>query len=225
MKKLFYYMVGITVVVAISLASAEVYAGWQLYDNFNSGIIDPARWNIDDSCATITPVSGAVRFVHHSGHPEDSSWLIFKQSPETIKAIRVTMMMRSCTGDVRGRIGGRIGDVGADYVWTQLSVQPGLDRIFGELSVLEEGTNEWLYTLYWGELEYPLEIPGKRFTIATSFFDPQNVSYYVGGLGKHTVKVFKSVSPPVTTFKGIGTRSTNGDGPCEVFFDDVYVLR
>ena len=24
--------------------------------------------------------------------------------------------------------------------------------------------------------------------------------------------------------KGIGTRSTNGDGPCVVYFDDVYVL-
>jgi hypothetical protein len=25
--------------------------------------------------------------------------------------------------------------------------------------------------------------------------------------------------------KGIGTRSTDGDGPCVVYFDDVYVLR
>lgn len=225
MKKLFYYMVGITVVAAISLAPAEVYAGWQLYDNFNSGIIDPARWDIDDSSAIITPVAGAVKFEHKPGFPRDSSWLSFKQSPETIKAVRVRVMVQSCTGDVQGRVGGWNGKVGNDYVWHYLSVRAGEERIAGGAAVLEAGTYDWLYDLYWGMFEQPLDIIGNPFTIGTSFSNPQKVSYYAAGLGLHTIKIFEPVSPTDDHFKGIGTRSENGDGPCVVFFDDVYVLR
>jgi hypothetical protein len=207
MKKFFYYMVGITVVVAISLASVEVYAGWELYDDFNSGVIDTTRWDIDESSATIIPVFGAVGFVHNPGFPRDSSWLSFKQSPETIKAVLVTVMVQSCTGDVHGRIGGWNGKVGGDYVWNHFSLRASEERIAGGLVLLEAGTFDWLYDLYWAMFKYPLDIIGNPFTIATTFSDPQNVTYYAAGLGLHTIKIFETVSPTDDHFKGIGTRS------------------
>lgn len=225
MKKVFYYMVWIAAVVAISLASAEVYAGWQLYDDFNSGVIDPTLWDIDDSSATITPASGAVRFEHHPGFPEDSSWLIFKQSPETIKAVLVTIMVQSCTGDVRGRITGYVGELGGDYVYNYFSVRASEERIAGGLTVLEAGTYAPLYDLYWGKFEQPLDIIGEIFTIGTNFSNPQNVKYYVKGLGMNTTEIFQTIESTGNHFKGIGTRSANGDGPCVVYFDDVRVLR
>jgi hypothetical protein len=225
MKKFFSYLVAITVIAIISLASVEVYAGWELYDNFDSGFIDPTRWDIDDSSATITIEGGKAKFEHQPGFPEDSSWLIFKISPETIKAVRVTVMVESYTGDVIARIGGRICKVGNDYVFNQIAVKADGDRIFGKLYVNEWGTSDWLYDLYLGRFKYPLDIIGNPFTIATTFFNPRNVIYFVGGLGRNTVNVFEDIGPTDNYFKGIGTRSKNGDGPCVVYFDDVYVLK
>ena len=225
MKKLFCYIIAIMVIAVIPIASEEVYAGWELYDDFNSGIIDPTLWYIDDYSGTITPIFGAVRFEHHPGNPRVGTWLSFKQSPETIKAIRVTIMVQSCTGDVRGQISGFRGKVGDDYVMNSIYLSNNENRIGGGLGVLEAGTLNWLYGLYWGIFEYPLNIIGNRFTIATTFFNPQNVIYYVGGLGKHTIELYQPISPTDDYWRGIGTRSESGEGPCVVFFDDVYVLR
>ncbi|NIO20043.1 MAG: hypothetical protein GTN76_04695 [Candidatus Aenigmarchaeota archaeon] len=220
MKKLFYYMLVITVIAAISLVSVEVYAGWELYDNFNSGAIDPTRWAIDDSSATITPIFGAVRFEHQPGFPEDSSWLRFNQSPETIKAVLVTAMVQSCTGDVRGRIAGYIGKLGDKYLWNEIGARGGEERIATYVSVVDDPR-----LLYWGHFGDPVDLIGDIFTMGTTFFNPQNVIYYVGDLGMHTIEIFETLSPTDDHFKGIGTRSTNGDGPCVVYFDNVYVLR
>lgn len=224
MKKFFSYLVAITVIAMISLSSVEVYAGWELYDNFDSGFIDPTHWDIDDSSATITIEGGKAKFEHQPGYPEDSSWLFFNISPETIKAVRVTVMVESCTGDVIARIGGRIGTVGNDYVFNQIAAKADMDRIYGKLSVIEEG-HTWLYNLYSGMFKYPLDIIGNPFTVATTFFNPRNVIYFVGGLGRNTVNVIEHIGPTDNYCKGIGTRSENGDGPCVVYFDDVYVLR
>lgn len=225
MKKFLSYLVAITVMAMISLGSVEVYAAWELYDNFNSGFVDPTRWDIDDSSATITIEGGKAKFEHHPGFPEDSSYLIFNQSPETIKAVVATVIVESCAGDVRGRIGGFVGKVGNDYIYSNISIMGGENRIFGSFAVLEEGSFEKLSNPYYGRFEYPLDIIGNPFTIGTTFFSPSNLTYFVSGLGMSTFNWFQTVSPTENYFKGIGTRSENGDGPCVVYFDDVYVLR
>jgi hypothetical protein len=227
MKKLFSYTLAITVIATISLAPAEVYAGWELYDNFNSGVINPDLWDIDDSSATISVVGGAVKFEHHPGYPEDASMLIFKQSPETIKAIRATVMVASCTGDVEGNVAGWIGKLGDDYVLSVLALGGGEDWIVGALTVWDfDGTNWTMVNdLHYGRFQYPLDIIGNRFTIALSFFNPTNAIYYVHGLGKNTYEVFKMISPTDDYWKALETWSWNGDGPCVVYFDNVWVLR
>jgi hypothetical protein len=57
------------------------------------------------------------------------------------------------------------------------------------------------------------------------FFDPTNAIYYVHGLGKNTYNVFKMISPTDDYWKALETWSWNGDGPCVVYFDNVWVLR
>ena len=49
---------------------------WILYDDFSSGSIDPAKWSIDDSSATITIENGEAKFVHQAGNPNDSSFVL-----------------------------------------------------------------------------------------------------------------------------------------------------
>ena len=45
----------IFICIAALLLGSTVYAraDWQLYDDFNSGSIDPQKWEVDDSNATI----------------------------------------------------------------------------------------------------------------------------------------------------------------------------
>jgi len=227
MKRFLGCLASIAVLAALSLLSVEGYAEtltWRLYDNFNKGLIDPDRWNINTSSATITIEGGRAKFVHEVGNPEVSSMLSIKKGLKKIKGIKATVTVESpCTGDVRGRVAGWVGKVGDDYVWNQLALQGGLDRIFGALEPQDADTGEW-YDLFWGHFAEPIDLIGNTFTI-TMIFSKKKVTYSVGGLGKITFKLAEKLSPTDTYLLGIGTRSTAGDGPCTVYFDDVYVLK
>ena len=200
--------------------SDKVYAGWELYDNFNSGAIQSGLWNIEDPSATISPENGAVKFEHLSGHPEEPSWLIFKHGPETIKAARVRLKVKSCTGDVRARIGGWVGMMGEDYVWSSIDVWANPGRISG-------GVGRWsppdYNELFLGTLQNPIDIIDEVFTIAMDFNNLNTRHFLVRDTGIITCELYESMAPTDDHFKGIGTRSQNGEGPCVVYFDDVYV--
>jgi hypothetical protein len=75
MKKLLARLVVIAAAATIVVVSAEAYAGWKMYDNFNSGVIDPNRWTMDTSSAIITVEGGRAKFEHLAGHPADSASL------------------------------------------------------------------------------------------------------------------------------------------------------
>jgi len=229
MKKLLFILASLTIIVTLSLLSVKGYAGsleWRKYDNFNSGVINLDRWDIDDSSAIISIVDGRARFEHLAGgqYADDSSWLKIKKGRRRIKGIRTTVEVESCTGEVRGRIAVFSGKVGDDYIWDQLGLQGGLDRIFGARSILEAGTYALVYGPFWGRFEEPLAILENPFII-TMVFSPRKVTYAVNGLGKFTYKIRGKVSQTDDYQKGIGTYSGNGDGPCVVYFDDVYVLK
>jgi|GEM_PF-4293345 len=223
MRKIYSFLAVLT--LAIFFTGLNAYAGFELYDNFDSGVIDPTKWVVHDSSATITVEGGRAKFVHNPGFPNESSWLQFKQSPETIKAILAVVEVASCTGDVRARVAGWHGKIGADYVFNHLNVCPQMQRIDGGLSVIEGGTQNFLYNLYWAKFKEPITILGQPFMIATTFFNPNNVMYIALGLGNQNVQISQPIAPTDNHFKGIGTRSTNGDGPCTVYFDQVWVLR
>ena len=212
--------------------SAEAYdckGRWILYDNFNSRVIDTNRWTIDSSSADISIEGGRAKFVHIPGKPGDSAWLGIKIAPEKVRGIKVKVTVGDCTGDVRARIAGFIGKVEDKYAWDQLGLEGGIEspRVFGSLEM------DWpppnfpnYYQLFYGQFMRPLEIISHTFSI-TMTFSAQKVTYEVSGLGKIEHELPEDLSPTddYYNFKGIGTRSTNGDGPCVVYFDDVYILR
>jgi hypothetical protein len=125
-----------------------------------------------------------------------------------------------------------MGSDGYDYVWDDLNLQASISspRIYGNLTVMGPAPNlTYGYNLFYGEFMRPLEIIGDTFTI-TMTFSHNKVTYEVDDLGEIEYKLPEDFDPltegdDVYYFKGIGTRSTNGDGPCVVYFDDVYILK
>jgi len=205
----------------IFLATEKAFAEWQLYDDFSSGIIAPNLWDIDDSSAEISIDNGRLKFVHLSGFPGDSSYLILKNNPEEIKGIRATVEVASCTGDVRARLVSLIGKLSDDSAYHQLSVQPSSETIWGDLWMFPG----W-YGLFYSHFEKPTVIIGNTFTVTIYFSSSRNeLVYKVDGLGEASFVPTGGFSPPDEHFRGIGTRSSNGDGPCVVYFDDVWVFR
>jgi len=200
-------------------------AGWDLYDDFSSEVIDTQKWNVDNSSADISIENGQAKFVHQSGHPNDSGYLIFNQDPGNILGIKAKVFVESCSGDVRTRIAGYGGKVGENHVWSGLQLQPGDQRIYSS-SGLEGPPPDynWVQELHYAHFQNPITVIGVFFDL-TMEFASDKIAYEVDGLGKIVYKYATSMAAADDLFRAIGTRSTNGDGPCTVYFDDVYVLR
>ena len=205
--------------------STSALAGWELYDDFSSGAIDTQRWNVDDTSATISVENERAKFIHQGGITDDSNYLLFKQTPSNILGIKADVLIESCTGDVRARIGGTSGSVGENHVWSALQVQPSKERIYTSSSL--EGPPPdytWVEDLHYAQYERPITVTGVSFNL-TMVLSNDKISYEVDGRGKIVYKYAIAIPPTGGDFKGIGTRSTNGDGPCTVYFDNVYILR
>ena len=209
-------------------AAVPVRAGWRLYDNFDAGVIDPALWNKDESSADIEidAVEGAVKFTHKSGFPNDSSWLTIRQNPETVSGLRATVRIESCTGDVRARIGGDIGKLGDNLAFSALQMQPArTDVIFASANLYESTppfSTVWDY--FYGQFRDSTAIIGTAYEL-TLVFTPNRVIARVAGLGEIVYTSPFALSPPDAAFVGLGTRSSTGEGPCVVYYDDVYVYE
>ena len=205
--------------------STSALAGWELYDNFSSSAIDTQRWSIDASSANISVVNGQAQFIHQSGHPNDSGYLIFNQNPENILGIKTDVVIESCSGDVRTRIAGYSGKVGENHVWSGLQLKPSNQIIYTSAGL--EGPPPdytWVQDLHYAEYRTPIAVTGVSFNL-TMEFSNDKITYEVDGLGKIAYKYVTTIAPADDILKAIGTRSSNGDGPCTVYFDNVYVLR
>jgi hypothetical protein len=205
--------------------STSALAGWELYDDFSSGTIVSQRWTKDDSSATISVENEQAKFVHQSGHPNDSGYLIFSQDPENIVGIKADVFIESCYGDVRTRISGHFGKVGEYNIWSGLQLQPSQLIIFSSAGL--EGPPPdylWVRDLHYAHFEKPITVTQASFNISMMFSNDK-ITYEVDGIGKITYKHANPIAPTDSNFKAMGTRSTNGDGPCTVYFDNVFVLR
>jgi hypothetical protein len=115
-----------------------------------------------------------------------------------------------------------------EFVWDQLALEGSIasPRVFGDLNMIwDYPTFLNSYQLFYGQFMRPLEIIGNTFAI-TMTFSNNKVTYEVDDLGEIEHKLPEDLSPlTYNYFMGIGTRSTNGNGPCVVYFDEVYVLR
>jgi len=211
--------------VIIFAFSTNALAAWELYDDFSSGSINTGRWNIDDTSASISVDNGQAKFIHQNGTPNDSNYLLFKQTPENILGIKADVFIESCTGDVRTRIAGYSGIVGENHVWSALQVQPSYEKIYTSTGL--EGpppTYTWVEELHYAQYARPITVTGVSFNL-TMVFSNDRITYEVDGRGKIVYKSATAIPPTGGDFKAIGTRSTNGDGPCTVYFDNVYILR
>jgi hypothetical protein len=224
MKKYLILIISMSLIFSLS---STVSAGWQLYDNFDSGTIATQKWTLDDSSASISIENGEAKFVHNAGYPNDSSWLEIIDNPENITGIRTKIRVQSCTGDVQGRIGGWVGKIEENPLFFNIGAKSDNSRI--EINVGVNSPNyEYLYNLFGGAFFYnsgnPLDFTGKTYTIEW-MFSSKEVNGAVEGQGGINYKYPNIVSPYESSFKGIGTRSNAGNGPCTIYFDDVYVYR
>jgi hypothetical protein len=214
--------------VFILFIAIPAHSGWQLYDDFNSGTtIDASKWSIDNSSAVISIEGGELKFVHQEGFAEDSSWLTMIDRPQSIAGIRATMRVESCTGDVRGRIGGIIGQVGENVVWSTVRIRPTLGRIETSAALLTP-SYDYISDIFFGAFKYnwnePFDITYQNFTVEW-LFSPRATSARTDAFGDIIFEYDAPLSPTADHFRAIGTRSNTGEGPCEVYFDNVYVFR
>lgn len=215
-------------IVFILLVVFQAHAGWQLYDNFNSGTtIDEGKWSIDNSSAIISIENGELKFKHLNGYPQDNSWLIIIDRPETINGIRATMRVESCTGDVRGRIGGIIGQIGENKVWSTARIRAIYGRIETN-AVLLDPNYDYISDIFFGVFKYnweePFDITNQNFTVEW-WFSPEKTVARTDAFGDIMYEYDVPISTTTDHFRAIGTRSNSGEGPCNFYFDDIYVYR
>ena len=215
---LFWIVLFCLIPVFIPIVSAD----WQLYDDFSSGSLDPAKWHVDDSCGSISVENGRARFAHAVGHPNDSLYLLFAQHGSDIMGIKATVTIASCTGDVRARIAGHLGFLDDHNLWTAIQLQPGETKIFNNIALEHPQTNANPYDLHYSNYQDPIDVIGKAFKLMMLFSNDQT-KFEVEDLGRFTVRHQETIPSSESDFRAIGTRSTQGQGPCTVYFDDVYI--
>lgn len=199
------------------------YASWQLYDDFNSGQLDPQKWEIDNSSASISVEGGRVKFVHREGNPNDSSYITLILSPELVRGIKATITVTSCSGDVRARIASFIGKIGEEYVWSETALRPDRTYISTALPVLGPAPDyEYSRDMFWGRFKAPSVIQNTPYTMSM-ILSIEKAHIRVEGQGEVEYTFPQILSPSDDPFKGIGTRSTSGIGSCTVYVDDVYI--
>ena len=109
-------------------------------------------------------------------------------------------------------------------IWTALQLQPGSERIYSSSDLEGPPPDYANTTLHYASFQRPLNLIGNTYT-ASMIFSSDGVTYEVDGLGKIAYKYSTAVDPATNTWRAISTKSINGDGPCTVYVDNVYVLR
>lgn len=213
------------ILITLSIPVLSFGGDWELYDDFSSGVLDAQKWANNSSVSTVSVENGQLKLVHNSGFPNQSGYIQFIQNPETIIGMKASVTIPSCSGDVRVRIVGRPGSLGSDSYWTAIQFQPALSKIYTS-SFLEDPLNYYdlVADTHYAEFQTPLNLIGNIY-IASMVFYEDKISYEVEGLGKIAFKYPSAVDITTENWKALGTRSTNGEGPCTVYIDDVYVLR
>ena len=233
------------VVIFTTLFTTGAFAGWKLYDDFDS-YVDIAelkasgKWFInaeDEAIANFSIENGSLKIEHIAGNPDDSAWAVLINKANKIKGVRATMEVESWDGDVRARIGADIGVLSENsdnLVWLQMQLRsrPGSfyeETVRGSVSVLNIPT-DWanVYDLFYTELgagknfvagvPYTIETKWSKKQVYFSVKDPDDI-------GNVKFKFIEKINYIDEPFRAIGTRSSDDDGTCVVYIDDVYVIK
>ena len=219
-------IVGVLGFFAYTPAEAGCRGPWKLYDDFDSGVIDPSLWEIFGP-ANITVENKMLRIELPNTPAGTNTGLLFNKNPERIKAIKVMAMVESSTGNLHTRIGRTIGeDRDGNRIFKRIAIRslPSLARIdcWAGYTI---GAVE--YALHYAHLGSPIEpILGVFFEMGMNF-NRRIFTSWAEGLGKNYFvpqERLLPTNPPLNT--QIGTRS-GGVFPDTasgvVYFDDVYV--
>lgn len=212
--------------ILINLRPSYGIAGWELYDNFDQPNIDTQKWDIrDDSSASIISIeNGRAKFYYRPGHPSGSSYLAFYNTGENIKGIRATVEIASCTGDVTGRVSGYVGKYEENHLLSTIQMIPQNDTIFAAVGLQGPAPSyQFFYDLYYGQFPNRIPILGKKIVVSTRY-ESDKLYYNIEGIGDLEFKLSRKASPTEVFFR-IGAVSDKGEGPCTLYFDDIYVYR
>lgn len=215
----------LSALIGLSLfAPMSARAGWQLYDNFSSGSISAALWDVDTSGGTVSVVGGKAKFVH--SNPTGRVRLFFKNQA-SIKGVKAKVYIVKSFNDFRARIGGYVAlTPEGDPAWQEIIVTPEVSKISSNVEVDDAVTHDQLVQYFYTSFTNPSTLIGKWFNISVAYPNPNTYTFSVSGQGKYTFTL-----PAGTLVEGgqadlhIGTRSKNGTGTGTLYFDDVYVLK
>ena len=205
--------------------TAHAQPNWELYDNFDSGQIDPQKWETDSTSAIVTVENGRLKVEHLSGIANENGGLIFIRNPKTIFGIKATITVESCSGDVRARIASLIGKLGNDYAFAAHDIRADRDYISSLVAILGPAPNyEDKGLNFWGRFKNPLDDKSQSFNMSM-VLSRDHANYGVEGQGELEYSFPDRLLPTDEYYQFIGTRSLTGVGTCTAYFDDVYILR
>ena len=136
--------------------------------------------------------------------------------------IKATVTVDACVGDVRARISGHLGFLEDHNLWTAIQLQPGQTRVFNNIVLEHPTTYDAPYELHYSHYQEPIDVRGRALNLMM-LFSNDKTKFEIEGLGKFTVRHREPVPSSSSNFRAIGTRSTLGQGPCTVYYDDVYI--
>lgn len=217
-------------------------AEWYLYDNFGDGSggsvpIDTTRWDIQkDPAVDVYIIDNLLRFCHEPTGVKTSGFLVFNQSPESIKAVRALVRVgymegegETCTGDAKGKIGGWFGKSEFDYFWNEISLEAPKQRISGSCGISSDTDLTDYNEFFWGKVPIPPHIIANWYVLTITFSNENKVTYAARDAAEEKGEIIytlpRELFPTDRSFKAIGFVSESGDGGCAYYFDDVYVLR
>lgn len=226
MKTVAVFLTVLTCVLLLVSGAAQAQREWELYDDFDSGVIREDLWDMEDAGALFSVENGRLRIEQIPGSPGVPNVLRFKRSPGAIKSVRARVSVASCAGDVRVRISGYTGrDTAGNPVRNALVIDCGRGLVFGKAVAEQQDADESgsdLYVLTKIVLQNPVELAGKTFTL-TITFQPGMIQYAVDNMGKSLYMPFPKLLPADLLSKGIGIKSESGEGTAVIYVDDVYV--
>jgi hypothetical protein len=144
---------------------------------------------------------------------------------QSIRGLKATITVTSCSGDVRERMGGFVGKKGEDIIWASQEIRPENQYIASAMNVHGSAPDyPYKSDYFWGHFKYPISTQNIPYTLSM-IFSLDEMTCGVAGVGAVEYAYPAPLSKTGDNFKGIGTRSNTGSGTCTVYIDDVYIYR
>lgn len=230
-------------------------ASWILYDDFNSGVLDVNKWEVQGLTSNgplegeIAVVNNKLRITHYPpAIGADASGqiigLLMKQYRASISGVRADVKVHSCDGEQQARVQTVVGYTEQpqpdqyNLMVAQSSIRPDQNTIAG-LSFIDTWARNGAYIdfvsdVFWGGFYGIDQIADKtkRISVRVNKENMRSMYWYVAGEGqsvKHLPDPVTSVVPFKLRRHVISTRRRDNDGMssqnCIVDYDNVMVFR